>query len=451
MSTVMRLELMERESNDNPIRVGVIGAGTFGGLTIYQIGRIPGISVSIISDIIEDNAIQGYVRTGYKKREIVQVSEADAANHYIEKAVPVITDSNQIVIESDVDVILEATGNPEVGARNAYSAIEHKKSIVMATVEADAVVGPLLKRMADEAGVVYSMAYGDQPALIVELYDWAISAGFEVVAAGKGNNPEWRYGTPDDSLERFGFSQRQIKRMKLNPKMYNSFLDGTKCAVEMVAVSNATRLKPDVRGMHLPVGGIRDIARLLSLKNDGGILENEGVVDAITYMHSDGRKVRNNIRWGVFVVVTTKSRYVRNILRTYGCYMGGKGRNALIYRPNHLPGLETPISLIRAALCKEPTGAPLPSTPSAEVITAAKKDLKLGDVLDGGGGYMVYGLAEKEEIAREENLLPFELAENIRVLETIPKDGIIKYDDVELNESSFLLKLRRMQDHIYRK
>jgi len=348
---VMRLELMERETNDNPIRVGIIGAGTFGGLTIHQIGRIPGINVCIISDIREDNAIQGYVRTGYKKREIVQVGEADAANYHIEKKVPVITSNNQIVTESDVDVILEATGNPEVGAENAYNAIEHKKSIVMATVEADAVVGPLLKRMADEEGVVYSMAYGDQPALVVELYDWAISAGFEVVAAGKG----------------------------------------------MV----------------------------------------------------DGRKVRNNIRWGVFVVVTSESSYVRNILRTYGCYMGGKGKNALIYRPNHLPGLETPISLIRAALYREPTGAPLPSAPSAEVITAAKKDLKPGDILDGGGGYMVYGLAEKEEIAREENLLPFELADKIRILERIPKDGIIRYDDVELNESSFLLKLRRMQDRIY--
>jgi predicted homoserine dehydrogenase-like protein len=444
----MRLKLREREASGNPIKVGVIGAGLFAGLAISQIAKISGITVSIIADIFKEKAIRGYVRAGYKKKEIVEVHDVDLANSYIEKKIPVITEDNQVLIESDVDVILEATGNPEVGAKNAYNAIKNKKSIVMATVETDIIVGALLEKIAEESDVVYSMAYGDQPALIVELYDWAVSSGFKVVAAGEGTAArlEWRHATPDDALQRFGFSQREIERLHLNPKVYNTFLDTTKCAVEMVAVCNATGLKPDVRGMHFPIGGIRDVPKLLSLKKDGGILENEGIADVITRVRPNGQKIRNDIRWGVFVVVTSEDGDVRNFFRTYGSPMGGKGKNALVFRPHHWPGLESSISLIRAALQKEPTGAPLPIAPVAEVVTTAKKTLKSGDTLDGGGGYTVYGLAEKADIAREENLLPLGLAEDINVVRKISEDSVITYDDVELNENSFLLKLRRMQD-----
>ena len=448
MSTVMRLKLREREASGNPIKVGVIGAGLFAGLAISQIAKISGITVSIIADIFKEKAIRGYVRAGYKKKEIVEVHDVDLANSYIEKKIPVITEDNQVLIKSDVDVILEATGNPEVGAKNAYNAIKNKKSIVMATVETDIIVGALLEKIAEESDVVYSMAYGDQPALIVELYDWAVSSGFKVVAAGEGTAArlEWRHATPNDALQRFGFSQREIERLHLNPKVYNTFLDTTKCAVEMVAVCNATGLKPDVRGMHFPIGGIRDVPKLLSLKKDGGILENEGIVDVITRVRPNGQKIRNDIRWGVFVVVTSEDGDVRNFFRTYGSPMGGKGKNALVFRPHHWPGLESSISLIRAALQKEPTGAPLPIAPVAEVVTTTKKTLKPGDTLDGGGGYTVYGLAEKADIAREENLLPLGLAEDINVVRKISEDSVITYDDVELNENSFLLKLRRMQD-----
>jgi predicted homoserine dehydrogenase-like protein len=444
----MRLKLREREASGNPIKVGVIGAGLFAGLAISQIAKISGITVSIIADILKEKAIRGYVRAGYKKKEIVEVHDVDLANSYIEKKIPVITEDNQVLIKSDVDVILEATGNPEVGAKNAYNAIKNKKSIVMATVETDIIVGALLEKIAEESDVVYSMAYGDQPALIVELYDWAVSSGFKVVAAGEGTAArlEWRHATPNDALQRFGFSQREIKHLHLNPKVYNTFLDTTKCAVEMVAVCNATGLKPDVRGMHFAIGGIRDVPKLLSLKKDGGILENEGIVDVITRVRPNGQKIRNDIRWGVFVVVTSEDGDVRNFFRTYGSPMGGKGKNALVFRPHHWPGLESSISLIRAALQKEPTGAPLPIAPVAEVVTTTKKTLKPGDTLDGGGGYTVYGLAENADIAREENLLPLGLAEDINVVRKISEDSVITYDDVELNENSFLLKLRRMQD-----
>ncbi|MFQ6094573.1 MAG: NAD(P)H-dependent oxidoreductase [Candidatus Bathyarchaeia archaeon] len=452
MNTVMRHKLEELEESGTSIKVGVIGAGFFGCSTIGQVSRVPGITTSIIADLYEEKAVRGFVRFGRRKpKEIVEVNEADTANHYIEKNIPVITKNSQVLIESDVDVIFESTGVPEAASKHAYEAINKKRNVVMATVEAECVVGPLLAKMAQENGVVYSQAYGDQPALICELYDWAISLGFKVVAAGEGTAArlEWRHNTPDDALQRFGFTQDEIDRLKLNPKMYNSFIDTTKSAVEMVAVCNATGLKPDVRGMHFPLGSIKDVPKLLSLKKDGGILENEGVVDVITRVRPDGRRIRNDIRWGVFVVVTSDSRDVRGLFKTYEAPRGARGRNALVYRPHHWAGLEASISLIRAVLYSEPTGAPLPTAPSAEVLAAAKKTLKSGDILDGGGGYTAYGLAERADIAREENLLPLGLAEGIRVVKEVPPDGVISYDDVELNEDSFLLKLRRMQDKAF--
>jgi len=452
MSTVLRHKLRELKDSGSPIKVGVIGAGFFGCSTIGQVSRIPGITVSIIADISKEKATRGFVRFARRNsREIAEVNNADAANNYIERNVPVITTSTQVLIESDVSVILESTGVPEVAAKNAYEALSRRKNVVMATVEAECVVGPLLAKTAQEKGVVYSQAYGDQPALICELYDWAVSSGFRVVAAGEGTAArlEWRHKTPDDALQRFGFAQEEIGRLRLNPKMYNSFIDTTKCAVEMVAVCNATGLTPDVRGMHFPLGSVKDVPRLLSLKKDGGLLENEGIVDVITRVRPDGTQIRNDIRWGVFVVVTSDSRDVKGLFKTYEAPRGARGRNALVYRPYHWAGLEASISLIRAALYKEPTGCPLPTSPSAEVLAAAKRTLKPGDVLDGGGGYAAYGLAERADIAREQNSLPLGLAENIRVVREVPPDGVISYDDVELKEDSFLLNLRRIQDKTF--
>jgi len=444
--------LKELEDNSTPIKVGVIGAGFFGCSTIGQVSRIPGITISIVADIYKEKAVRGFVKFGRRRpKEIVKANDTDTANHYLEKNAPVITTSSQTLIESDVDVILESTGVPEVAARHAYNAISRGKSIVMATVEAECVVGPLLAKLAKERDVVYSQAYGDQPALICELYDWAVSSGLRVVAAGEGTAArlEWRHATPEDALQRFGFTRDEVERLKMNPKMYNTFLDTTKCAVEMVAVCNATGLKPDIRGMHFALGSVRGVPRLLSLKADGGILDNEGVTDVITRVRPDGRRIRSDIRWGVFVVVTSDSRDVRGLFKTYEAHRGGRGKNALVYRPFHWAGLEASMSLIRATLYNEPTGVPLLTAPSAEVLTAAKKSLKPGDVLDGGGGYMCYGLAERGDVARRQNLLPLGLAEGIRVVKKVPPDGVIGYDDVELNEDSFLLKLRRMQDKTF--
>jgi predicted homoserine dehydrogenase-like protein len=452
MKTAMIHKLREREESGDKIKVGVIGAGLFACLTIGQISTIPGITTSIIADIYPDKATRGFVKFGRRKPgEIVEVSDAEAANRYIHENTPVITTDGGVLIESDVDVILEATGATEAAAKHAYEAINKKKNVVMATVEAECVVGPLLSKMAQERGVVYSQAYGDQPSVVCELHDWATSSGFEVVAAGEGTAArlEWRHKAPDDALQRFGFNQEEIERLRLNPKMYNSFIDTTKCSVEMVAVCNATGLKPDIRGMHFPLGSVRDVPVLLSLKKDGGILENEGIVDVITRVRPDGTQIPNDIRWGVFVVVTSDSEDVRGLFKTFEAPRNKTGENALVYRPYHWAGLEASKSLIRAVLDHEPTGAPLPAAPQAEVLAGAKKTLEPGDVLDGGGGYAVYGVAERADIARKENLLPLGLAEGIRVTRRIPPDGVIRYDDVELHDDSFLLKLRRQQDKVF--
>ncbi len=450
MSTVTWLKLRKLEETNKPIKAGIIGAGFFGVSVMRQVAKIPGIDISMVADIEKERAIQGYVSAGHKPNEIAEVKDVDAANHFIEKRVPVITGNSQVVMESDVDVILEATGSAEAGARHAYHAIKNKKHVVMATVEAEVVVGPLLAKMAKEEGVVYSMAYGDQPAVIVELYDWAVSSGFRVVAAGEGTAArlEWRHLTPDDALPRFGWTQEEIKRLRPNLKMYNSFIDTTKCAVEMTAVCNATGLKPDIRGMHFSSVPKKEIPKVLSLKKEGGILESEGVTEVIPWDSQDGQRIEDNLRWGVFVVITSEDREVMKILGSYGCSMGGK--NALIFRPHHLAGLEASISLIRAALFEQPTGAPLPTRPVAEVITAAKRNLKPGDVLDGSGGYTIYGLAEEADTATKENLLPLGFADGIQVKRTISRDMVITYDDVKLNEESFLLKLRQTQAETFR-
>src|SRR5208337_1983925 len=262
MRTAMIQKLREREESGDKIKVGVIGAGFFACLTIGQISKIPGITTSIIADIYREKATRGFVKFGRRKQgEIVEVNDAEAANRCIHDNIPVITTDSGVLINSDVDVILEATGATEGAAKHAYDAINKKKNIVMATVEAECVVGPLLSKMAQEQGVVYSQAYGDQPSVICELHDWATSSGFEVVAAGEGTAArlKWKHKTPDDALQRFGFNQEEIERLRLNPKMYNSFIDTTKCSVEMVAVCNATGLKPDIRGMHFPLGSVKDV------------------------------------------------------------------------------------------------------------------------------------------------------------------------------------------------
>jgi predicted homoserine dehydrogenase-like protein len=439
-------QLRDRET---PVQVGVIGAGLFGTNLVDQLERAPGMTTAAIADIETDKAMATYKEAGVTSDKVTEVEDVPELNATISEGRRGIVADGLTVARSDLDVVVEATGIPEVGAHHAYTAIMEKTHVVMVTVEADTVVGPTLAELADRVGVTYSMAYGDQPALIAELYDWAQTVGLDVVAAGKGNPfiEEYRYGTPDDVFERYGFDPEFVEELDLNPQMYNSFLDGTKVAVEMCAVANATGLVPDVQGMHLPDASVEEIPKKIRPKEDGGILNETGVVDTVSSLRPDGTEIEHDISFGVWVVTTTPNERIQEYIAQNsgsGFYVANDGKYHVFYRPYHLPGVETGVSVANAAVRNEPTGAPRDRV--AEVVGSAKRDLEPGDKLDGGGGYTVYGLLEEADTAEDQDHVPLELLDGAEVTTEVARDGIITYDDVELNKDSFLYRLRQLQD-----
>jgi len=439
-------QLRER---DEPIRVGIIGAGLFGTKLVDQVERAPGMRTAAIADIDADQAMSTFREAAVGLDEVSEVDDVAGIDAAIEAGNRAYVPDGLALARSDVDVVVEATGVPEVGAHHAYTAITEGTHVVMVTVEADTVVGPTLAELADNAGVTYSMAYGDQPALLAEMYDWAQVVGLDVVAAGKGNPflEEYRYGTPDDVFERFGFDPEFVEEHNLNPRMYNSFLDGTKVAVEMCAVANATGLVPDVQGMHLPAASVPEIPDTFRPEADGGILNGSGVVDTVSSLRPDGTEIEDDISYGVWIVTTTPNERVQEYLEQNsgsGLYVSDDGKYQAFHRPYHLPGVETGVSIASAAIRNEPTG--MPRERVTEVVGRAKRDLEPGDELDGGGGYTVYGFLEDAETASERDHVPFELLDGAEVVSTVEEDGIIGYDDVDLDTDSFLYRLRQLQD-----
>ena len=433
---------------DAPIRVGVIGAGLFGSNLIDQVERVAGMETAAVADVDREKAARSLERSGLDDEVhlVGDTAEADAAIADGDRAV--LGDGVDLA-RADVDVVVEATGIPEVGARHAFVGITAGTHVVMVTVEADTVVGPLLSRLAERNGVTYSMAYGDQPALIVELCDWARTVGFDVVAAGKWNPylAENHHATPEDVFERIEFDEAFVERQNLNPRMYNSFFDGTKVAVEMCAVANATGLEPDVPRMHLPTAEIPEMPAVLRPKEEGGILEGTGVVETVSSLYPDGSSVERDLSLGVFVVTTMPDQRVREYLDQYagtGLYTADDGKYQLFYRPYHLPGLETTVSVANAALRNEPTGTPRERV--GEVVAAAKRPLEPGDKLDGGGGYTVYGALVGAGTADEKGYVPLELLDGATITGEVDTDGIVTYEKVELDTDSFLYHLREIQN-----
>lgn len=427
-----------------PVRVGVVGAGTFGQQFVGQAAEIEGIRVAGIADLDLGRASDALSMAA----ESVETADGSSAVHDAVSADrPVVTDDATALIESDIDVVLEATGIPEAGARHAYEAILAGTDVVMASVEADTVVGPTLARLAEAAGVVYAHAYGDQPALTIEMVEWARTAGFEVIAAGQGRDyrDEDRYGTPEDALERFGFTEGYLADADPNPKLYNSFMDGTKLAVESCAVANAVGLPPDTRGMHTPTAEIDELPDLFRPESDGGILENTGVVDVASTALPDGSTTDTGFPFGIFVVVRAPNERVRRHLHLGigggdGVITSSDGEYALFYRPHHLPGVETAVSVAMAATYDRPTGTSRERV--AEVVAAAKRDLSPGEEIDGGGGETVYGLIERADAAEAGDHVPLELLDGAVVSRPVERDEVLTVDDVELNRDSFLYALR---------
>jgi predicted homoserine dehydrogenase-like protein len=431
-------------ARSEPVRVGVVGAGTFGQQFVGQAAGIDGMRVAGIADLDLDRA-RDALSVGASE-PVEHADSSSAVTAAIEADVPVVTDDATALIESDIDVILEATGVPEAGARHAYEAILAGVDVVMASVEADTVVGPTLARFAEAADVVYAHAYGDQPALTIEMVEWAKTAGFEVIAAGQGREfrKQDRYGTPEDALERFGFTEEYLADTDPNPKLYNSFMDGTKLAVESCAVANAVGLPPDTLGMHAPTAEIEEIPDLFRPSEAGGILEDTGVVDVVSTAYADGSTTETGFPFGIFVVVRAPNERVRRHLHLGigggdGVVTSSDGEYALFYRPYHLPGVETAISVANAAIHDQPTGTARDRV--AEVVAAAKRNLAPGETIDGGGGETVYGLVERADAAEADSHVPLELLDGAEVLRPVEKDEVISIEDVEVDRDSFLYTL----------
>lgn len=434
-----RLEELEEEGI--PIRVGIVGAGRMGTGVACQISKMRGMQVPVIADIKVENATAAFRMNGFKAKDIVKTDDPERALLAIFEGKVVATAEKGIISKVPVDAIVEATGVPEVGAMVALEAIQSKKHVVMLNVETDVVIGPLLKRMADASEVVYTLTIGDEPGAIAELYDFVVSLGMEVICAGKSPfKPIRREETPK-TLE------REANRLGLNPKMLCSFRDGSKTDIEMAAVANGTGLVPDVPGMHGPQATLAELPKVFSLKSQGGVLNRPGVVDfATSFLTRDGETDRTkSVAPGVFVVFSTDHAQIRKDLEWL---LMGSGPNYCLYRPYHLVGIETPISIAKAAIYGEATLAPRGGL-VAEVATVAKRDLKAGETLDGIGGFTVHGMIHRAEVARKENLLPLGLTEGARVKRAIPKGQLIRYDQVELDERSILLQLRRIQDALF--
>jgi predicted homoserine dehydrogenase-like protein len=439
--------LAKREADGRPIRVGLIGAGKFGTMILAQLRLMTGVRLRVLADLSPERARTAAVHAGWDADAFALARDAGAANDVARGGRVALVESGETAAACELDVLIEATGHEEAGALHAYRAIERGLHVVMVTVEADVVVGPYLHRAAERNGVVYTMAYGDQPAIICELVDWARTCGFEVVAAGKGTKfaPAYRRSTPDTAFGHYGFTPEQIATGGFNPKMFNSFLDGTKSAIEMVAVANATGLDVPDGGLSFAPASVHDLPVLLRPRDEGGILPKAGVVDVVSCVTPDERFVDDHLRWGVYVTFTSSSDYATRCFGEYGIATDPSGRYAALWRPYHLIGLEIGVSIASAALRGEPTGAPYAGH-RAEVVCATRAPMRASEIVDGEGGYAAYGTCVSAERAREQRLVPMGLAHGLRLTRDVPADHPIGLEDVAFDDDSFLWKLRREQD-----
>src|SRR5579884_3485474 len=444
--------LEERAVTGRPVRVALVGAGRFGTTVAAQLSQMPALSLSVVCDLRMENARGAWEAYGGHElidRGLLEAeSAADVANA-VDDGRPVWTGDVDTAVGAPIDVVVEATGLPEIAARTALGAIRAGHHVVMVTVEADVLIGPLLRRYADEAGVVYTLTDGDQPAVTKRLCDWAQALGYEIVAAGRGTRfyPDDAVGIPEEAFARYGYSEDLVTRRRFNAQMYNSFRDGSKAQIEMCALANVTGLVPDCRGMHEPSAGVADLPRVFAPREDGGILERRGVVELANCVGPDGQDIPGGMANGVFVVLGTRNPILREDLPFYGLPAAVEGRYAAFYRPYHLCGIETPLTIAEAALLHRATAAPLP-IPVADVIAVAKRDLRAGDLLDGSGGKNVRGIIERAEIVRAERLLPEGLAYGVTLRRDVAQGEPITWDMVELRESALAVRLRHEQDGI---
>jgi predicted homoserine dehydrogenase-like protein len=435
--------LLERKAMGRPITVGLIGAGKFGTMYLSQARVTDGMHVVAVADLSPDRARRQLAGAGWPEGQYA-AKNLDSA---LQSGATLVTDDAEAVIRHPgIEVIVEATGDPKTGIRLCLMAIGHGKHIVMVNVEADVVAGPLLAQRARQAGVVYSLAWGDQPALICEQVDWARAAGFRVVAAGKGTryHPTYHASTPEtvwDILDKY----LQIKdRASINPKMFNSFIDGTKSGIEMSAVCNATGLSAQSDGLSFPPASRFEHADICKPKSAGGVLEKAGVTEVTSSVDRDERDVRHHLAMGTYVVIEAESDYARRCFREYNMLPDRTGTYAALYRPTHMIGLELGISIASAALRKEPTGAPIGFF--SDVVATAKRDLKAGEMLDGEGGATVWGKQTPAQMSLAEGYLPLGLAHQVKLLNDILAGTRLRWSDVAIDPHDEAVTIRRLME-----
>jgi len=422
--------MMRRDSSPaSPVRVGLIGAGKFGSMFLAQVPTTPAIEIAAIADLDPARARRACEAVGWDAPRI-------AGTAFLE-------DGAAMAREIDLDVVIEATGSPLAGIRHARAAIAARRHVVMVNVEADALVGPLLAAEARAAGVVISMAYGDQPALVAELVEWARDCGFPVVAAGKGTKylPGYHELTPDRVWDHYGITAEGARAAGMNSQMFTSFMDGTKSAIEMAAIANSCGLDAPAMGLAFPPCGVDDLPHVLRPREDGGILDAKGMVEVVACDERDGRPVFRDLRWGVYVVVEAPNPYSAACFAQYGVKTDRTGRYAALYRPCHLIGLELGRSVLRAARDGRPTGSVTEFR--ADVMAVAKRDLKPGDRLDGEGGYAAYGRVAPAARAMAEGALPIGLAHDAVVRPPIARGEVIRWDAVEIDTTRADVVARR--------
>ncbi|WP_232696453.1 NAD(P)H-dependent oxidoreductase [Brevibacillus daliensis] len=423
----MNRKLAQLEKQGGKIRVGLVGAGQMGRGMISQIEGMKGMQVVATADIQPENGVNAYHNAGVPTNQLLQTNDVDKADQAIAQGKVVVSSDASLITNLDhVDVIVDATGVPDIGAKIAWDSIMNRKHIVMLNAEADVTVGPILHQMAQAAGLVYTGTLGDEPGCIMELHDFADSLGFEVVALGKGkNNPLNFFSNPDTTREK-------ALQKGSSPKMIASFEDGTKTMVEMTCVANATGFIPDIPGMHGITATVKELPDLYRLKEEGGILGQKKIVEFV-----------NGIAPGVFAIVTSDKKEVHHEMKYLSM---GDGPNYILYRPYHLCSLETPLSVAKAYFDNEATIVPHYGS-VAETVAIAKKDLQPGDALDSIGGFTAFGRIVTAEDQRKWNALPLGLiGPHVRVIKAVKQGEYITYDDVEFTQQNTIYRLRSMMD-----
>ena len=432
-------KLLRLQESATPIRVGMVGAGKFGSMFLAQTRKIPGIQIVGIADLSVARARSNLEFIGWPADALTARSAEEAAKT---GGICLTEGATSLTTSPFIDVMIESTGDPVAAVNHIVSSFDHGKDVVNVTVEADSYCGAGLAKRARDAGVLYSLAYGDQPALAVELVDWARCCGFHVMAAGRGHKwqPHYRLSTPETVWDYWGLSAEQAKRGRLNPKMFNSFLDGSKPAIESAAIANATGLSVPAGGLAFPAGDVEAIPELMRPRDEGGALEGRGMVEVISSLREDGSHVGYDIRQGIWVCVEADTDYIRNCFEEYGLVTDSTGRYSAMYKRFHLIGLELGMSVAHVGARREPTGTPTHFI--GDVCAISKGQLRSGTVLDGEGGATVYGGLRQAQHSTTGRYLPLGLSHGAVLKRDIALDEILTIDDVEIDSSPLAFTLR---------